>query len=88
MRSSKLTPAASNSSFCQPKPTPSSNLPLDIASKVATVLASNAGFLSGAIKIAVANLILDVFEAIIVNNDSGSCHGASDGRGNFPKGYF
>ena len=61
---------------------------LDIASKVAAVLARSAGFLNGAIKIAVANLILVVWEAIMVSNDKGSYHGASDGRGNFPNGYL
>ena len=79
-------PATSYSSFCHPRPTPSSNLPLEIESSVLSVLANTAGFRKGAIIIAVANLMVDVWLAIIVKVVRGSNQLESDGRGKVPKG--
>ena len=69
-------------------PSPNSNLPCEIVSSVAAVFASNAGLLSGAIKIAVASFIFLVFEAIIVSMLKGSYQLESEGRGKLPNGYL
>ena len=83
-RASKSSPAASNSSRCQPTPTPSSSRPCDSTSSVAAVFASTIAGRSGAIRIPVASRTREVAPAIAASTVSGSSHGTSIGNGNVP----
>jgi hypothetical protein len=85
-RADASRPWASNSSCCQPVPTPSSRRPCDRTSSVAAVLASSVAGRSGAMRMPVQSRSAVVTAATAVSTVSGSGHGQSGACLNEPHG--
>ena len=87
-RSLNGTPIASNSSFIQPTPVPSSMRPFDMKSSVASSFASTTGLRCGKMRIPVARLISLVAAAMYVSQIRGSGIGESSPPGILPVSLY